>query len=47
VYGRQIDADDIIFGNKVKATKAAQRLISYLDRRSPKNTSDPRSIRED
>ena len=47
VYGRGIDAHDIIFGNKVKVPKAAQRLISYLDRRSPKNTSDPRSLRED
>jgi SH3 domain-containing YSC84-like protein 1 len=47
MYGRGIDAHDIIFGNKVKVLKAAQRMISYLDRRSPKNTSDPRSLRED
>lgn len=47
VYGRGVDAHDIIFGNKIKAPKAAQRMISYLDRRSPKNTSDPRSLRED
>jgi len=47
VYGREIDAHDIIFGNKAKAPKAAQRMISYLDRRSPKNTSDTRSLRED
>src|SRR6202035_1297000 len=38
IYGRGVDAHDIIFGNKVKAPKAAQRMISYLDRRSPKNT---------
>jgi lipid-binding SYLF domain-containing protein len=47
IYGRKIDAEDIIFGNKVKVQKAAQRMISYLNRRSPKNTSDPRSLRED
>src|SRR6202163_4286799 len=47
IYGRKIDAEDINFGNKVKVPKAAQRLISYLDRRSPKNTSHPRSLRED
>ena len=47
IYGRGVDAHDIIFGNKIKAPKAAQRMISYLDRRSPKNTSDPRSLRED
>ena len=46
IYGRKIDAEDIIFGNKVKVAKAAQRMISYLNRRSPKNTSDPRSLRE-
>src|SRR6202163_2585938 len=46
IYGRKIDAEDIIFGNKVKVSKAAQRMISYLNRRSPKNTSDPRSLRE-
>src|SRR6202790_2814340 len=46
VYGRGVDAEDIIFGNKVKVAKAAQRMISYLNRRSPKNTSDPRSLRE-
>jgi lipid-binding SYLF domain-containing protein len=46
IYGRKIDAEDIIFGNKVKVAKAAQRMIAYLNRRSPKNTSDPRSLRE-
>jgi lipid-binding SYLF domain-containing protein len=46
IYGKGIDAHDIIFGNKVKVPKSAQRMISYLDRRSPKNTSDPRSLRE-
>ena len=46
IYGRKIDAEDIIFGNKVKVQKSAQRMISYLNRRSPKNTSDPRSLRE-
>src|ERR1700732_1694214 len=46
IYGKGIDAHDIIFGNKVKVPKSAQRMIPYLDRRSPKNTSDPRSLRE-
>jgi lipid-binding SYLF domain-containing protein len=47
IYGKQIDAEDIIFGNTVKVPTAAQRMISYLTRRSPKNASDPRSLRED
>jgi SH3 domain-containing YSC84-like protein 1 len=45
IYGRGIKAHDIIFGNDVKVPKAAQRLVSYLDKRSPKNTSDPASLR--
>src|SRR6202047_1705025 len=44
LYGRRYDAEDIIFGNKVKVPKAAQRMVAYLTRRSPKNTSDPRSL---
>ena len=47
LYGKGIEAHDIVFGHGAKIPKAAQRMISYLDRRSPKNTSDPRSLRED
>ena len=47
IYGRGVDAHDVIFGNKVKAPKAAQRMVAYLDKRSPKNTSDPRSLRDE
>ncbi|MDP9146158.1 MAG: lipid-binding SYLF domain-containing protein [Acidobacteriota bacterium] len=47
VYGKHLTADDIIFGRNVKAPKEAQRMISYLNQKSPKNTSDPRSLRED
>jgi SH3 domain-containing YSC84-like protein 1 len=47
IYGRGVDAHDIIFGNKVKVPKAAQRMVAYLNKRTPKNTSDPRSLRED
>jgi lipid-binding SYLF domain-containing protein len=46
VYGKEIGARDIVFGNAVKPTKAAQRMIAYLNRRSPKNTSDPVSLRD-
>jgi lipid-binding SYLF domain-containing protein len=47
VYGKGVDAHEIIFGHGVKTPKAAQRMIAYLNRRTPKNTSDPRSLRED
>jgi lipid-binding SYLF domain-containing protein len=47
VYGKEIGARDLVFGNAVKPTKAAQRMIAYLNRRSPKNTSDPVSLRDE
>jgi SH3 domain-containing YSC84-like protein 1 len=47
VYGKAVDAHDIVFRKAVPAPKAAQRMIAYLNRRSPKNTSDPRSLRDD
>jgi SH3 domain-containing YSC84-like protein 1 len=46
VYGRGVSASDIIFG-KIKPTKGSQRLISYLNRRTPTNTSDPASLRDE
>lgn len=46
VYGRDASATDIIFG-KIKPTKGSLRLISYLNRRTPTNTSDPASLRDE
>ncbi len=46
VYGRDAKASDIIFG-KIKATAGSRRLISYLNRRTPKNMSDPASLRDE
>jgi SH3 domain-containing YSC84-like protein 1 len=47
VYGKQISAHDIIFTDAVKTPKGAVRMIAYLNRRSPKNTSDPASLRDE
>jgi lipid-binding SYLF domain-containing protein len=47
LYGKAIPAHEIVFGKSVRTPKAAQRMISYLDRKSPKNTSDPRSLRDE
>ncbi|HEY2351208.1 MAG TPA: lipid-binding SYLF domain-containing protein [Candidatus Acidoferrum sp.] len=47
VYGKEVSARDIVFGDAVKLPRAAQRMIAYLNRRSPTNTSDPRSLREE
>jgi len=47
VYGKELSAREIVLGNAVKPTKASQRMISYLNRRTPTNTSDPVSLRDD
>jgi lipid-binding SYLF domain-containing protein len=47
VYGKEVGAREIIFGGAVKPTKASQRLIAYLNRRTPTNTSDPASLRDE
>jgi lipid-binding SYLF domain-containing protein len=47
VYDKDVSAEDIIFGDAVKTPKPGMRMIAYLNRRSPKNTSDPRSLRDD
>jgi len=46
VYGKKIDAEDIIFKGAVAVPPPAQQLIAYLNRKSPKNTSDPNSLKE-
>jgi SH3 domain-containing YSC84-like protein 1 len=47
VYGKELSAREIVLGNAVKPTKSSQRMISYLNRRTPTNTSDPVSLRDD
>jgi SH3 domain-containing YSC84-like protein 1 len=43
VYGKKLEAESIIFKGAVAVPKAAQKLVSYLNRKSPKNLSDPNS----
>lgn len=47
VYDKAVSARDVIFGSTVKPPKAARRMMAYLDRRSPTNTSDPASLRDE
>jgi lipid-binding SYLF domain-containing protein len=44
LYGQKLSAEEIIRGGKVKAPLSAQHLISTLNRKSPKNLSDPKSL---
>jgi lipid-binding SYLF domain-containing protein len=46
VYGKNLSAEDIIFKGAVAVPPPAQKLIAYLNRKSPKNTSDPNSLKE-
>src|SRR6201987_4814872 len=44
LYGQKLSAKDIIRDRKVKAPPAAQQLISLLNKKTPKNLSDPKSL---
>jgi len=46
VYGKNVSAENIIFRGAVAVPPPAQKLIAYLNRKSPKNTSDPSSLKE-
>src|SRR6266567_5103339 len=45
VYGKQLEAESIIFKGAVAVPPSAQRFIAYLNQKSPKNTSDPESLK--
>lgn len=44
LYGQKLSAKDIIGMGKVKTPACAQELVGLLDRKSPKNHSDPKSL---
>jgi SH3 domain-containing YSC84-like protein 1 len=46
VYGGNVSAEAIIFKGAVAVPPAAQELVAFLNRKSPKNTSDPNSLKE-
>lgn len=46
VYGKKVDAKDIVFKGAVPVPPPAQKLIGYLNHKSPKNLSDPSSLKE-
>lgn len=46
VYGKKLDAEQIIFKGAAAVPPPAQKLIAYLNRKSPKNMSDPNSLKE-
>ena len=46
VYGRKLEAEEIIFKGAVAVPPPAQKMIAYLNRKSPKNLSDPNSLKD-
>lgn len=44
LYGRKLSAEDIIRSGKVGAPASAHELIGLLNRKSPKNRSEPKSL---
>ncbi len=44
LYGKKLSAKEIIREGKVGIPACAQELVSLLDRKSPKNKSDPKSL---
>jgi SH3 domain-containing YSC84-like protein 1 len=44
LYGQKLSAKDIIRLGKVKMPECAAELVTLLDKKSPKNKSDPKSL---
>ncbi len=45
VYDKKVEAQDIVFKGTVRVPTAAQPLVAYLNKKSPKNLSDPDSLK--
>jgi SH3 domain-containing YSC84-like protein 1 len=45
IYGKKVEAESIVFKGAVAVPPAAQKMIAYLNQKSPKNTSDPQSLK--
>jgi len=45
IYGKKVTATEIVREGKVAVTKQAQKMVSLLEKKSPKNLSDPDSLK--
>jgi lipid-binding SYLF domain-containing protein len=43
IYGKKVEAESIVFKGAVAVPSAAQKMIAYLNQKSPKNTSEAAS----
>jgi lipid-binding SYLF domain-containing protein len=46
VYGKKVEAIDIVRKGAVAVPPSAQEMIALLNKKSPKNLSDPNSLKE-
>jgi lipid-binding SYLF domain-containing protein len=46
LYGKKVTATEIVFKGAVAVPPSAQKMVAYLNQKSPKNLSDPASLRE-
>jgi lipid-binding SYLF domain-containing protein len=46
VYGRKVSARDVVIGHKVGTPAAGRLMVNTLQKASPRNLSDPKSLRE-
>jgi lipid-binding SYLF domain-containing protein len=46
IYGRKVTARQIVLGHAVSTPAAGQLMISALEKASPRNMSDPKSLQE-
>jgi lipid-binding SYLF domain-containing protein len=44
IYGRKLDPKDIVRGRQASVTPAGRLMVEVLNKRSPKNMSDPKSL---
>lgn len=44
IYGHKVDPKDIVHGNAVQVPPSARLMTDVLNKRSPKNLSDPKSL---
>jgi len=45
LYAKKVEASDIIFKGAVPVPSSAQALVAYLNKKTPKNRSDPESLK--
>jgi lipid-binding SYLF domain-containing protein len=45
IYDKKVDAESIVFQGAVAVPPAAQQLVAYLNKKTPKNMSDPESLK--